>query len=55
MATNTERGSRRGTVKGRSQTRNPRTGTWVKRDAYSGRFVAVKKSGGTFKGVKKEK
>lgn len=47
-------GGRIGTVKGRSQTRNPKTGLWTKRDAVSGRFKDVKQSGGAFKGVRRE-
>jgi hypothetical protein len=56
MAKNGARGSGRvGAIKGRSQTRNPDTGLWTKRDTKSGRFVDVKRSGGSFKGVRKEK
>ena len=54
MAKNTGRGSRSGAVTNRTQTRTS-TGTWVKRDATTGRFVQVKKTGGAFKGVRKEK
>jgi hypothetical protein len=53
MAKNTGRGSRQGAVKGRTQVQNS-SGTWVKRDTSTGRFVQAKKSGGTFKGVRKE-
>lgn len=42
-----------GAVKGRSQTRNPITGTWTKRDTQSGRFLSVKRSSGPYKGVRK--
>ncbi len=55
MAKNTGEGSRQAAVTERSQTLNPATGQWVKRNAYTGKFIAVKKTGGTFKGVKKEK
>lgn len=56
MARNGARGNGRiGVVKGRSQVRNPRTGMWTKRDTSTGRFMDVKKSGGTFKGVRREK
>lgn len=55
MAVNTKEGSRRGAVRQRSQVFNPATGVWVKRDADSGKFVAGKKDGTPFKGVKKEK
>jgi hypothetical protein len=54
MAKNTGRGSRQGAVTGRSQTRTS-SGTWVKRDTSTGRFTDVKKSGGSFKGIRKEK
>jgi hypothetical protein len=53
MAKNTGRGSRQGAVTGRSQVRTA-SGTWVKRDTSTGRFVQAKKSGGSFKGVRKE-
>jgi len=54
MAKNTGRGSRSGAVTNRAQARMT-SGTWVKRDATTGRFLEVKKSGGAFKGVRKEK
>ena len=54
MAKNTRRSSRTGAVTGRSQIRTP-SGTWVKRDTSTGRFTEAKKSGGSFKGVRKEK
>lgn len=53
MAKNTGRGSRVGAVKSRSQTQTP-SGTWVKRDTSTGRFVEAKKTGGDFKGIRKE-
>ena len=56
MAKNGARGSGRvGAIKGRSQTRNPVTGLWTKRDAATGKFMDTKTSGGTFKSVRKEK
>lgn len=57
MATNPPKGDvhRNGVVKGRSQTYNPKTETWVKRDTNTGRFMDVKKDGTPFKGVRKEK
>lgn len=55
MARNTGRGTRIGAVTGRTQSTNPRTGLSTKRDTTSGRFIEVKKSGGSFKGVQKEK
>lgn len=47
-------GHRSGAVKGRSQVKNPKTGLWAKRDTKTGRFVQTKKSGGSFKGVRRE-
>lgn len=56
MAKNGARGGgRTGSVKGRSQSQNPRTGLWTKRGTSTGRFSEVKKSGGSFKGVRREK
>ena len=57
MATNPPKdNSRKGAVKGRSQTLNTKTGNWVKRDSETGRFMDVKTSDNKpFKGVKKEK
>lgn len=57
MATNppTGDGHRNGAVRDRSQTYNPVTEQWVKRDAETGRFMDVKKDGEPFKGVTKEK
>ena len=46
--------ARIGAVKSRSQTFNPKTGLWVKRDSQTGLFIDVKESGGIFKGVRKE-
>jgi hypothetical protein len=44
-----------GAVKSRSQSRNPTTKLWTKRDAKTGRFMDVKTSGGKFKGVTRER
>jgi hypothetical protein len=57
MATNppTGDGHRNGMVRDRSQTYNPKTETWVKRDTDSGRFIDQKADGTPFKGVRKEK
>lgn len=56
MAKNGARGGGRvGAVRGRSQVRNPATGTWTKRDTATGRFTQTKRSGGSFKGVRKER
>jgi hypothetical protein len=54
MAKNTNKGYRRGAVDQRSQTHNPVTGQWVKRDASTGQFLDVKQNGQPFKGVRKE-
>ena len=47
-------GHRNGAVKDRSQTYNPKTEQWVKRNADTGRFMDVKQDGTPFKGVTKE-
>jgi hypothetical protein len=52
MATNTNRGHRRGAVRDRSQIKSP-TG-WVKRGP-DGRFMDRKADRGPFKGVRKER
>ena len=53
MASNTGNGYRYGSVKSRSQTYNPKNGTWVKRDTDTGRFIDAKNNK-PFKGVAKE-
>lgn len=54
MAKNGARGSGRvGAVRGRSQSLNPKTGLWTKRNTSNGRFMDVKTSGGRFKGVRR--
>lgn len=57
MATNGKVGDghRNGAVRDRSQTYNPKTETWVKRDTDTGKFMDVKSDGKPFKGVTKEK
>ncbi len=56
MATNSEPGPGRvGAVRNRSQVQNPRTNLWAKRDLSTGRFMSAKKSGGSFKGVRRER
>ncbi|WP_282804080.1 hypothetical protein [Secundilactobacillus kimchicus] len=42
---------RHGSVKGRTQSYNPRTGMWTKSNTATGRFMDTKTSGGPFKGV----
>lgn len=56
MATNkpTGDGHRNGAVRDRSQTFNPKTGNWVKRDTETGKFLDVKQDSKPFKGVRKE-
>lgn len=58
MAKNTGKGYRKGSVDNRTQTRNPKTGDWVKRNreevAEAGEFMDVKEDGQPFKGVAKE-
>lgn len=48
-------GHRIGAVKERSQTYNPKTDQWVKRNANTGQFMDVKQDGNPFKGIRKEK
>ena len=55
MATNTGKDYRQGAVKGKTQSFNPTTGKFVKRDTKTGQFEAVKKDGKPFKGVRVEK
>ena len=57
MATNPPKGDnqRKGAVKKRSQTYNPKTESWVKREADTGRFMDQKADDKPFKGVRKEK
>ena len=54
MAKNTGKGYRRGAVDNRSQTYNPVTDQWVKRNPETGQFLDVKQDGKPFKGVRKE-
>lgn len=54
MAKNTGNDSRIGSVIDRTQTYNPKTDTWVKRDADTGQFMDQKSDGTPFKGVAKE-
>ena len=52
MAKNTGKGYRNGVIKERSQTYNPKTGHYVKRN-HTGQFIASKST--PFKGVRREK
>ncbi len=47
--------ARKGAVRERSQTFNPKTDQWVKRDTNTGKFMDVKQDGEPFKGVRKER
>ena len=58
MATNTGEGHRKGAVKERTQTENPQTGDFTKRNrdidsSHDGEFIDVKEDGKKFKGVRK--
>lgn len=44
-----------GAVKQRSQTYNPKTEKWVKRNTENGQFIDQKADDKPFKGVRKEK
>ncbi len=57
IAKNPPTGDKRriGAVKDRSQTHNPVTDQWVKRNTTTGKFMDVKADGKPFKGVRKEK
>jgi hypothetical protein len=57
MATSppTADGHRNGAVRDRSQTYNPVTQQWVKRDTETGKFMATKKDGDPSKGVRSKK
>ena len=56
MATNPPKNNaRRGMVRGRSQTYNPKIDKYVKRDTKTGKFLNVKQDGKKFKGVRTEK
>lgn len=48
-------GHRQGAVKGRSQTYNPKTDRWVKRDTETGQFKDQKADYDPFKGIRKKK
>lgn len=54
MAKNTNQNYRKGSVNNRTQTLNPKTDMWTKRDATTGKFIDGK-AGEPFKGVAKEK
>ena len=59
MAKNTGKDYRKGSVDNRTQTENPKTDNWVKRDQdpnskHEGEFMDVKEDEKPFKGVAKE-
>jgi hypothetical protein len=55
MATNTGKGSRKGSVDDRTQLNlDPKNGKYVKRDRKTGEFIDVKEDNKPFKGVAKE-
>lgn len=59
MAKNTGEGYRKGSVDKRTQTENPKTGDWVKRNrdhdsSHDGEFMNVKEDGEPHKGVAAE-
>jgi hypothetical protein len=59
MAKDTGKGSRKGSVKSRTQVKNPKTGDYAKRNetpgsSKKGEFMDNKKGGRPFKGVAKE-
>ncbi len=47
-------GGRVGLLKGRSRTRDPRTGRWSRLDMLTGRFLRAKQAGGSLKSVRRE-
>ena len=55
MAKNTGNNWRKGAVKDRTQTYNPKTGLWTKSDTQTGQFMDVKTSDNKpFKGITKK-
>jgi hypothetical protein len=54
MAKNTGKNHRRGAVRDRSQSYNPKTDRWTKRDDSTGRFIDQKSDSTPFKGVRKK-
>lgn len=56
MASNEPKGpGRKGAVSKRSQFQNIKTKLWSKRNTTTGKIIDNKTTGGTFKGVRKEK
>ena len=54
MATNTVKVFQHGSVHERTQSKNPKSDNWTKRDTDTGRFMNQKKGGEPFKGIAKE-
>lgn len=54
MGKNTGKGYRQGAVAGRTQSFNPTTRTYTKRNSDTGRFMDGKADGTPFKGVRRE-
>ena len=50
-----ESSGRDGDVPGPGRIQPPKTGTWTRRDPLDGRFAGLKKEGGQFKGVRRER
>ncbi len=48
-------GGREGAVDNRSQTYNPKTNLWAKRNDNTGKFIDNKTTGGKFKGIRRER
>lgn len=55
MAKNTGNNFRIGAVVNRTQVYNPKSGSWVKRDSDTGKFIDAKADSNPFKGITKEK
>lgn len=54
MAKNTGMSYRQGSVTGRTQMQNPRTGLFQVRDCETGQFMRAKTTGGDYKGIAHE-
>lgn len=48
-------GKRKGSGAGPQPGPRPKTGLWTKRDSSSGQFKSLKKSGGAYRGVRRER
>jgi hypothetical protein len=49
-----ETGKLKGAISKRTQSVNPKTGQWVKRDTETGQFKSVKKTEGPYKSITKK-